>query len=145
MQIEQHPDIDRFEAKVDESGPVVPHMDTCCWLWIGATDARGYGKFWLRGNSVTAQRAVYMLAGADLQPEQQVINLCRNRLCVRPDHLAVGTLRDAHALGHRRPRIGPGELCLIRMVVRDAEVPVEYVAAAYHLSLEFVEQVVSTV
>ncbi len=139
------PDVIRFFAKVDEAGPVPLVLDSRCWLWRGATDVRGYGKFWLRGNSVTAQRAVYMLAGVDLQPDQQVINLCKNRLCVRPDHLALGTLRDAHALRHRgRQRIGPGELYLMRMVVRDAEVPVEYVAAAYHLSPEFVEQIVST-
>ncbi len=137
-----HPDVIRFEAKVDKSGPVSPILGSPCWLWTGATDAREYGKFWLNGNSVTAQRAALILAGVDLQPDQQVINLCKNRLCVRPAHLAVGTLSDAHALRHRgRQRIGPGELALMRMVVRDCEVPVEYVAQAYHLSPEFVKQV----
>ncbi len=139
------PDVIRFFAKVDKSGPVPLVLDSRCWLWTGATDAHGYPRFWLRGNSVTAQRAVYMLAGVDLQPDQQVINLCKNRLCVRPDHLALGTLSDAHALRHRgRQRIGPGELAMMRMVVRDCEVPVEYVAQAYRLSPEFVKEVAST-
>ncbi len=139
-----HPDVIRFEAKVDKSGPVSPILGSPCWLWTGATDVRGYGKFWHNGNAVTAQRAALILAGVDLIPDQQAVNVCGNRQCVRADHLAVGTLRDAHALRHRgRPRIGPGELALMRMVVRDAEVPVEYVAAAYHLSRGFVKQIVS--
>ncbi len=138
-----HPDMVRFEAKVDKAGPESPILGSPCWLWTGATDAREYGKFWLNGNAVSAQRAALILAGVDLIPDQQAVNVCGNRLCVRPDHLALGTLRDAHALRHRgRPRIGAGELALMRMVVRGGEVPVEYVAAAYHLSPEFVAQIV---
>ena len=138
-----HPDVIRFEAKVDGSGPVSPILGSPCWLWTGATDARGYGKFWLHGNSLTAQRSALILAGADLQPDQQAVNVCGNRLCVRPAHLAVATLREAHALRHRgRPRIGPGELCLMRLVVRDGDATVGFVAWAYRLSSELVEQIV---
>ncbi len=144
MQVKQHPDVIRFEAKVDKAGPVSPILGSPCWPWTGATDARGYPKFWLRGNSVTAQRAALILAGVDLQPDQQAVNVCGNRLCVRREHLAVASLGEAHALRHRgRPRIGPGELALMRLVVRDGEVPVEYVANAYHLSPEFVKEVAS--
>ncbi len=136
-----HPDVIRFFAKVDEAGPVPLVLDSRCWLWTGATDARGYPRFWL-GNSVTAQRAALILSGVELDPAQQVINICGNRRCVRREHLAVASLGEAHALRHRgRPRVGPGELALMRMVVRDCEVPVEYVAQAYHLSPEFVKQV----
>ena len=139
-----HPDEIRFEAKVDTAGPVSPILRSPCWLWTGATDARGYPRFWLHGNSVTAQRAVYMLAGVDLIPDQQAVNVCGNRLCVRPAHLAAATLREAHALRHRgRPRIGPGELCLMRLVVRDGDATVGFVAWAYRLSTELVEQIVS--
>ncbi len=139
-----HPDVIRFEAKVDKSGPVSPILGSPCWLWTGATDVRGYGKFWLQGNSVTAQRAALILAGVDLIPDQQAVNVCGNRQCVRADHLAVGTLRDAHALRHRgRQRIGPGELALMRMVVRDGDATVGFVARAFRLSPELVGQIVS--
>ena len=133
----------RFRAKVDETGPTAPLLDTRCWLWRGATDARGYPKFWLRGNSVTAQRAVYVLAGVDLAPGQQVVNLCCNRLCVRRSHLAVGTLRDAHALRYRgRHRLGVGELRLIQMVVGSGEYPAEQVAEALGVSRGLVKEIV---
>ena len=139
-----HSDMVRFEAKVDTSGPIALLQDTPCWVWRGATDARGYPKFWLRGNSVTAQRAVYVLDGVDLTPDDQVINLCLNRLCVRRSHLAVGSLCDAHALSHRgRPRIGPGELALIRLLVREEEDRVEIIAQDLRLTPYFVEQIAS--
>ncbi len=136
-------DVVRFEAKVDQTGPTAPLLDSRCWLWRGATDARGYPTFWLRGNSVTAQRAVYVLAGVDLAPGQQVVNLCCNRLCVRRSHLAVGTLRDAHALRHRgRHRLGAGELRLIQMVVGGGEYPAEQVAEALGVSRGLVKEIV---
>ncbi len=136
-------DMVRFEAKVDETGPTAPLLDTRCWLWRGATDARGYPKFWLRGNSVTAQRAVYVIAGVDLAPGQQVVNLCCNRLCVRRSHLAVGTLSDAHALRCRgRHRLGAGELRLIQMVVGGGEYSAEQVAEALGVSRGLVKEIV---
>ncbi len=138
-----HSDMVRFEAKVDETGPTAPLLDTRCWLWRGATDARGYPKFWLRGNAVTAQRAVYVLAGVDLAPGQQVVNLCCNRLCVRRSHLAVGTLRDAHALRYRgRHRLGAGELRMIQMVVGSGECPAEQLAEALGVSRGLVKEIV---
>ena len=111
-------------------------------MWRGATDARGYPKFWLRGNSVTVRRAALTLAGVDLTPGQQVVNLCGDRLCVRRDHLAVGTLSNAHALRHRgRPRVGPGELALIRLLVQEEEDRVEIIAQDLGLTPHFVEQI----
>ena len=135
-------DMVRFESKVDTSGPMAPLLNNTCWLWRGAVDKAGYPKFWLRGNSVTAQRAALHLDGVDLTPDDQVINLCLNRLCVRRSHLAVGTLSDAHALRHRgRPRIGPGELALIRLLVREEEDRVGIIAQDLRLTPHFVEQI----
>ena len=139
-----HTDLDRFWAKVDKAGPASPVLGSPCWLWTGATDKAGFPRFWLAGNSLTGQRAAFLLAGRELDPAQQVINLCGNRQCVRREHLAVCTLAEAHALHHRgRPRIGRGELALMRMVVRDGDATVEFVAEAYRVSPEFVAQIVS--
>ncbi len=137
-----HSDMVRFEAKVDTSGPMAPLLDNTCWLWRGAVDKAGYPRFWLDGNSHTAQRAALTLDGVDLTPDDQVVNLCRNRLCVRRSHLAVGVMSDAHALRHRgRPRVGPGELALIRLLVREEEDRVEIIALEFGLTPHFVEQI----
>ena len=135
-------DLVRFRAKVDQVGPTAPILESPCWLWRGATDPRGYPKFWLRGNSVTAQRAALTLDGVHLGSDDQVVNLCGNRLCVRRDHLAVGTLRDAHALRYRgRHRLGPGELRLIQMAVGSGDSPAEHVAEALGVSRGLVEEI----
>ena len=137
-----HTDLDRFFAKVDRAGPEPLVLDSRCWLWTGAVDRAGFPRFWLAGNSLVGQRAAVILSGVDLAPDQQVINICGNRLCVRLCHLAVATPGEARALRCRgRSRIGPGEICLIRMVVRDGELTIDFVAEAYRLSPELVRQI----
>ncbi len=137
-------DARRFEAKVAKSGPLVPGMRTRCWRWTGAVGAAGYPRFWLGGNAVTAQRAARLLAGAKLRPDQRVISLCRNRGCVRPEHLVVCTVREAHAFALRGQRaLGPGDLWHIRRVVAKGEVTIEFVANAYGLGVGVVRQVVA--
>ena len=144
VNVQQRPDLARFEAMVDEAGPASPVLGSPCWLWTGATDPRGFPKFWLRGNAVTAQRAALLLVGRKLRADQVVTNLCTNRRCVRPGHLATATLAEARALRCRgRPRIGLGEIAVIRLVVRDGETSVEDAAWAFGLSPEFVEQIVA--
>ena len=41
-------DLERWHAKI-EYVPAPPGVSRCCWIWQGATDRKGYGKFWCRG------------------------------------------------------------------------------------------------
>ncbi len=133
----------RFDAKVNKEGPLVFGMDTPCREWTGAVDARGYPKYWLRGNSVTAQRAAMLLTGTNLDPHQVVASACGNRLCVRREHLVVATVSEAHGMRSRGDMlIGPGERCVIRRVVRDGEATVDQVAQWCGLRRGLVEQFV---
>ncbi len=133
----------RFDAKVTKDGSLLPGMDTPCREWTGAVDARGYPKFWLGRNSVTAQRAALLLAGTNRDPQQMVASACGNRLCVRREHLVVATVPEAHGMRSRGDVwIGPGERCRIRRVVGDGEATVEQVAEAWGIRRELVEQIV---
>ena len=135
----------RFDAKVNKGGPLVLGMGTPCRQWTGAVDARGYGKFWLRGNSVTAQRAAVLLSGKSLAPHQVVASACGNRLCVRREHLVVATVREAHGMRSRGDLwIGPGERSLFRMVITNGETTVELVAEGCELRRELVEQIAAS-
>lgn len=54
-----------------------------CWEWTGAIEKRGYGCY---GN-FRAHRIAYNLFVGPLIPGETIDHLCRNRRCVRPDHL----------------------------------------------------------
>lgn len=72
---------DRFWFSVS-----IPLTEGGCWVWRGHL-SRGYGQFRLGGVTRPAHRLLYeTLVGpipAGLEPD----HLCRNRACVRPDHL----------------------------------------------------------
>jgi hypothetical protein len=79
--------------------PKVQRTADGCWYWMGAKDRLGYGKFMYQGNrSEYAHRVVLMLRG-DKLPDRWttglvVDHICRNRGCVRPDHLRIVTQHD---------------------------------------------------
>lgn len=69
-----------------------------CWLWEGATDSGLYGVFWAikkgRRRPTRAHRFAYELAIGPIPKGLHVRHLCNTPLCVRPDHLTVGTDAD---------------------------------------------------
>jgi HNH endonuclease len=64
-----------------------------CWEWTGAT-ARGYGRFRLGRRFLTAHRVAYEWLIGPIPEDWQLDHLCRNRACVRPDHLEAVTARE---------------------------------------------------
>lgn len=69
----------RFWAKVDRSGE--------CWVWKAGQTTNGYGKFGDTGRTWRAHRWSYELEVGHIPEGKDLDHLCRNRLCVRPDHL----------------------------------------------------------
>ena len=68
-------------------------MPNGCWQWRGAMRTDGYGFLSSEGRNVRVHRAAYeVLVGA--VPDGLVLDhLCRNRLCVNPEHLEPVTSR----------------------------------------------------
>jgi len=79
----------RFWTKVVQQGP----EDDPCWIWVASRNPGGYGQFQLDGRPQSAHRLAYTEMVAEIPAGLQLDHLCRNRACVRPDHLEPVTGR----------------------------------------------------
>lgn len=67
-----------------------------CWEWTAGRsygdDVRGCCRF--RGERMAAHRAAYIMGKGDIPAGMVIRHSCDNPICVRPDHLSVGTHAD---------------------------------------------------
>ena len=85
----------RFFDKVDKAGPTpVDRPDLGpCWIWTGATTARGYGRFqpgpergvWY------VHRLIYDWAVGPIPDGHEIDHVCRRKSCCNPMHLEAVT------------------------------------------------------
>ena len=71
-----------------------------CWNWKAHRTPTGYGEFKIDGHYVKAHRWIYEQTIGPILNGREIDHLCRNRSCVRPDHLEVVT----HAENMKRGR-----------------------------------------
>jgi hypothetical protein len=60
-----------------------------CWQWTGSNHYTGYGQFWVDGQKSMASRFVWEMQNGKVPEGMVIVPTCKNRGCVRPDHLKV--------------------------------------------------------
>lgn len=78
--------INTFWRQVDKNGP------NGCWIWTGRQTHNGYGQYGKR--AIRAHRYALEFLGNKIPPGKIVIHKCDTPLCVNPDHLLIGTLKQ---------------------------------------------------
>lgn len=79
--------IERFWSKVEVNHPAG------CWEWTSANRICGYGRFSgtrEQGNFLAHRVSVHLLIG-EIPEGAALDHLCRNKLCVNPDHIEIVT------------------------------------------------------
>lgn len=75
------------------------NAETGCWEWIAKPNPNGYAHFYYR-KSRRAHRVSYEHFVGVIPDGLVLDHLCRNRICVRPDHLEAVTHRENDLRGH---------------------------------------------
>jgi hypothetical protein len=89
----RRPDAERFWAKVQKTDG--------CWLWLGSVVCQyGYFHLWFLRDGVlvktgmVAHKFAFLSSGGIITEGLVLDHLCKNKLCVRPDHLEPVTQRE---------------------------------------------------
>jgi hypothetical protein len=95
---------ERFWAKVDRSGG-----PDACWPWLAGRHRRGYGKYWLNGRTIPANRVAWELVNGPMPTELRACHSCDNPPCCNPRHIWPGTDADNQADSKAKGRTASGE------------------------------------
>ena len=117
--------------------------NTGCLLFTGGAGSHGYGQININGKQRTAHTAVWINKNGPIPGGSIVRHKCRNRLCVNPDHLELGTskennfddkLRDGTLL--RGEQLPQSKLTVAAVIeIRKAERPLKELAQKFGVSM----------
>jgi hypothetical protein len=97
----------RFWSKVNKDGPMMPHMDTPCWVWTAGKFSDGYGQMWAGGKNYRSHRIAWALINGEISKDGSlcVCHKCDIPVCCNPNHLFLGTtaenMRDRNSKGRQ--------------------------------------------
>lgn len=124
-----------FWAQVDKT--------PSCWLWTGWKLNSGYGETTIRGRKITAHRLAYTWAYGQIPKGKLLMHTCDTPLCVRPDHLRIGTDADnrldamvklRHQYGEKHAKAILTDALVTEIRALKGKLPQREIAARYGVS-----------
>lgn len=126
--------------------------DGDCLVWGGSQTASGYGRLKINGKTYRAHRLAWMLVFGHIPLGLFVCHKCDNPVCVRPDHLFLGTPRQNIHDALAKNRFPTGDNSRLTKVsdngidelrnLRDKGWTIESLAAKFGLGISSVERIV---
>jgi hypothetical protein len=90
--MEQIVDLEGLKAKLLARIEVVDGpLETDCWIWTKGRNTKGYGELWWNRRRYLAHRASWIVHRGAIPRGGLICHHCDQPLCIRPDHLFVGT------------------------------------------------------
>jgi hypothetical protein len=104
---------EKFNARVDKNGPLLPRMRSRCHVWVGGTGSKQYGRISVKHvHEVLVHRLAWVLNFGLIPDGLHVLHRCDNPPCVRKEHLFLGTnldnIADKTAKGRQSKGVGAG-------------------------------------
>lgn len=79
--------IERFMSKISR-------QKGDCWIWLGAKDRNGYGKFTVGRVTMSAHRFSFQYFRGTIPTHLTCDHLCKHTSCVNPLHIELVTMRE---------------------------------------------------
>lgn len=134
--------LDRLNTYILKEGDHYDGLALPCWTWVGAFDDKLRPRIKVDGQCLLAKRAVYQLHGFALEETNNVISLCKNKKCLRPEHLVLGNDQDVRRLG-RRGRMGHGDMYAMRLWYKNGEIELWHINECYGITQPISEAVLA--
>ena len=118
-------------------------LDGGCWLWYGATGARGRPFVCWRGHSPYLHKALYEIQFGRLATGVVLRHSCDEILCVNPWHLQPGTRKDNIHDAFRRQGLNIKVPQSAVEKLRNGSLSVTAAAEAYNVTVKHCNAIIS--
>lgn len=101
---QKHGDVNftKYAMSVDDAFERYTLKSEGCWLWVGSVHHSGYGSVSVDGKNLRVHRVAWERANGPIPDGMLVDHVCRNRNCVRLEHLRLATHKqNAENIGLR--------------------------------------------